>query len=193
LRDDPLTKPASLGVQDIALTAQNTSVSFSVRWLGVLTVRGSFSQISGVVRIPDGDLARVSVRAEVGLESVRTGIGLRDRHLRGGDFFEVSRHPVATFRGGSSMRWPTHVTLPGSLTIRGHTCTEELACEIQDPRIDGRPTSCVTIRATAHVDRRAFGIGVVHGLRRLDPLFHLIGDEVVIEIGVRVEREFLSL
>jgi polyisoprenoid-binding protein YceI len=177
----------------MALSADNTTVGFSVRWLGVLTVRGSFSQISGVVRIPEGDLARVSVRAEVGLESVRTGIGLRDRHLRGGDFFEVSRHPVATFRGGSSMRWPTHITLPGSLTIRGQTCTEELACQVQDPRIDGRPTPCVTIRATAKIDRRAYGVGVVHGLRRLDPLFHVIGDEIVIEITVRVDRELLTL
>lgn len=175
-----MAEPLTLNLSEVPLSAANTAVEFCVRWFGVLTVRGHFERVSGSVHIPDGDAARASVHAEVALDSLRTGIALRDRHLRGPNFFDVARHRVASFRGGSVLRWPTYWVLPGSLTIRGQTSTEELTCALED---DG---DAVVVRAVTSLDRRRFGVGVVRGLRALDPLFALIGDEVRLEIVVRL-------
>jgi 3-(3-hydroxy-phenyl)propionate hydroxylase len=128
------------------------------------------------VPVHDSDTAAVTV--EVGADSVRTGISLRDRHLRGPLFLDAVRHPVITFRGGDVMRLPTHIAVPGSLTIRGVTRTEELRCQIGDPSPRRDLFADVTL------SRRAYNVGVPTGLRRLDPLFVVIGDEVRISVRV---------
>ena len=78
------------------------------------------------------------------------------------------------------MRLPTYVAVPGSLTIRGITRTEELRCSISDAASGGELAADVTL------SRRAYGIGTPSGLRRLDPLFVVIGDEV--RIAIRITR-----
>jgi polyisoprenoid-binding protein YceI len=180
-----MAEPLVLGVSEIPISAANTSVEFRVRWLGLLVVRGRFTDVCGTVCIPGGDVSRVSVDVQVATASVRTGIALRDRHLRGPNFLDAARHPLATFRGGSVHRWPSRVSLPGSLVLRGVTQTEELSCELE-PAGDA---ATVLVRGSTMVRRASFGVGVVGGLRSLDPLFALIGDMVRVDVAVRVPRE----
>jgi polyisoprenoid-binding protein YceI len=181
-----MAEPLVLGVSEIPISSANTTVEFRVRWLGLLIVRGQFADVCGTVCIPGGDVSRVSVDVQVATASVRTGIALRDRHLRGPNFFDATRHPLATFRGGSVHRWPSHVALPGSLSLRGVTHTEELSCELEPPTGDG---ATVLVRGSTVVRRASFGVGVVRGIRSLDPLFALIGDTVRVDVAVRVPRE----
>jgi 3-(3-hydroxy-phenyl)propionate hydroxylase len=150
----------------------------SVRWLGGLIVRGRFTDVHGTIHVPADDDDTPAVTVEIRADSVRTGISLRDRHLRGPLFLDAARYPIITFRGGDVMRLPTHVAVPGSLTVRGITRTEELRCSMNDVASRGQLTADVTL------SRRAYGVGVPHGLRRLDPLFVVIGDEVRISITV---------
>jgi 3-(3-hydroxy-phenyl)propionate hydroxylase len=150
----------------------------SVRWLGGMIVRGRFTDVRGVIHLPADVDDTVAVTAEIRADSVRTGISLRDRHLRGPLFLDAARHPVITFRGGDVMRLPTHIAVPGSLTIRGITRTEELRCSIADTGSRRELLADVTL------SRRAYNVGVPLGLRRLDPLFVVIGDEVRISIRV---------
>jgi polyisoprenoid-binding protein YceI len=168
---------APLGTSSIRLTPDNVIVTMSVRWLGGMLVRGRFMDVRGMIHLPTDDDDTAAVTVEVRADSVRTGISLRDRHLRGPLFLDAAHHPIITFRGGDVMRLPTHVTVPGSLTIRGVTRTEELRCSVDDAA-SGRLAADVTL------SRRAYGVGVPTGIRRLDPLFVVIGDEVRISIDV---------
>jgi polyisoprenoid-binding protein YceI len=169
---------APLGTASIRLTPENVVASMAVRWLGGMTVRGRFTDVRGMIHLPTDDDDTVAVTVEIRADSVRTGISLRDRHLRGPQFLDAAHHPAITFRGGDVMRLPTHIAVPGSLTIRGITRTEELRCSIgeQSPRRD--------LLADVTLSRRAYNVGVPSGIRRLDPLFVVIGDEVRISIKV---------
>jgi polyisoprenoid-binding protein YceI len=168
----------SLGPGPIRLTPENVTVAISVRWLGGLSVRGTFADVRGSIHVPSSDDGTAAVTVEIRADSVRTGISLRDRHLRGPMFLDAARHPMITFRGSDVMRLPSHVALPGSLTIRGVTRTEELRCSL------GGFDSRREIVATTTLSRRAYGVGQPSGVRRLDPLFVVIGDEVTISIRV---------
>jgi len=150
----------------------------SVRWLGGMIVRGRFLDVHGAIHLPIDDDDTVAVTVEILAESVRTGISLRDRHLRGPLFLDAAHHPTIMFRGGDAMRLPTHIAVPGSLMIRGITRTEELRCSIGGT--DSRRELCADVT----LSRRAYNVGVPRGLRRLDPLFVVIGDEVRISIRV---------
>ena len=152
----------------------------SVRWLGGMTVRGRFAEVNGAIHLPAHDDDTVAVTVEIRADSVRTGISLRDRHLRGPLFLDAAHHPIVTFRGGDVMRLPTHIAVPGSLTIRGITRTEELRCSISESAGRRELVADVTL------SRRAYNVGVPRGLRRLDPLFVVIGDEVRITIRVQL-------
>ena len=170
---------APLGTEPIRLTPENVIVAMSVRWLGGMVVRGVFRDVRGVIHLPVHDDDTTAVTVEIAAESVRTGISLRDRHLRGPLFLDAAHHPTISFRGGDVMRLPTHVAVPGSLTIRGVTRTEELRCPIEG--FGGE----AALSADLTLSRRAYGVGVPHGIRRLDPLFVVIGDDVRISISVR--------
>jgi hypothetical protein len=74
---------APLGTAPIRLTAENVAVSMSVRWLGGMIVRGRFADVQGMIHLPTSDDDTMAVTVEVRADSVRTGISLRDRHLRG--------------------------------------------------------------------------------------------------------------
>jgi len=169
---------SELGPDPIRLTPSNTSVSMAVRWLGGLTVRGIFTDVRGAMHAPSSGASTGAVTVEIQADSLRTGVALRDRHLRGPLFLDVARHPVITFRGGDVLRLPTHLAVAGSLTIRGVTRTEELRCTLE------RSTRCRALWAGVTLSRRAYGVGVPHGLRRLDPLFVVIGDDVRVTIRV---------
>jgi polyisoprenoid-binding protein YceI len=169
---------APLGPSPIRITPDNVSASMSVRWLGGMIVRGRFTDVRGIIHLPADDDDTVAVTVEVRADSVRTGISLRDRHLRGPLFLDAVRHPLITFRGSDVMRLPTHIAVPGSLTIRGVTRTEELRCAIVQR--DGRRE----LLADVTVSRRAYDVGAPRGWRRMDPLFVVIGDEVRISIKV---------
>jgi polyisoprenoid-binding protein YceI len=171
---------APLGTAPIRLTPDNVVVTMSVRWLGGMIVRGRFTDVRGTIHVPADDEDTAAVTVEIGADSVRTGISLRDRHLRGPLFLDAAHHPLITFRGGDVMRLPTHLAVPGSLTIRGVTRTEELRCSLDDVANRGYIAADVTL------SRRAYGVGVPRGVRRLDPLFVVIGDEV--RISIRVTR-----
>lgn len=169
-----------LGTKPIRLTPDNVVVTVAVRWLGGMIVRGRFMDVHGTIHVPAAEDDTAAVTVEVRADSIRTGIGLRDRHLRGPLFLDAAQYPTITFRGGDVMRLPTHVAVPGSLTIRGVTRTEELRCSMDDIASGGPLAADLTL------SRRAYGIGVPRGLRRLDPLFAVIGDEV--RISIRVTR-----
>ena len=186
-RDDAAPGPegrwawlSPLGAHPIRLTPDNVTVAMSVRWLGGMVVRGVFADVRGMIHIPADDDDTAAVTVEISAESVRTGVSLRDRHLRGPLFLDAARHPTITFRGGDVMRLPTHVAVPGSLTIRGVTRTEELRCPL-----DGFAPGAALV-ADLTLSRRAYGVGVPRGIRRLDPLFVVIGDDVRISVRVRV-------
>lgn len=69
-------------------------VGFTIRHLGVATVRGDFTSFAARVDVHDG---AVSVDGQVDAGSVESGDGIRDGRLRA-EFFAVGRFPAIVFR-----------------------------------------------------------------------------------------------
>ncbi len=176
---------AAIAPREVRLDASNTHVAFEATWFGAVPVRGRFEEMHGVLYLPDGDPARASVAVEIDAASVRTGIALRDRHLCGPTFLDAARHPVIVFRGASPLCWSSHFELPGSLTLRGETGTEQLDVVVNaEPGSFGRVPGDIT--ASTVIDRRRYGVGRRRGLGRLSPLLLAIGATVRLSIGVRL-------
>lgn len=179
------------GVREIRITPENTVVSFAVRWLGGLAVRGTFADLGGLIRIHSWDPLHASVSVDVAVNSVRTGISLRDRHLRTLLFLGGARFPTSTFRAETVAGWSEQVGLAGGLAIRGVTRLETMVCTIEYVRDDGQRPSVVVAGAMT-LQRTAYRVGWPPTLRRLDPSLLVIGDIVQVRSEVRLSLDELK-
>src|ERR1700742_3876974 len=94
------TATSKLAAGTWAIDPVHSSISFWVRHLMVSKVRGNFDTFSGAIAIAEDGTP--SVHAEIAVDSVNTGNGQRDAHVKSADFFDVEKYPVATFTSGSA-------------------------------------------------------------------------------------------
>jgi polyisoprenoid-binding protein YceI len=112
------------------LDPAHSTVGFSVRHLGLSTVRGRFATVTADADHDPANPAASRARVEIDVRSIDTGNEQRDAHLRGADFFDTETHPTIVFqltsvtpKGGDEYR------VAGDLTIRGVTRPVELDAE----------------------------------------------------------------
>src|SRR3954451_2055342 len=73
-------------------------VEFSAKHMMFTTVKGRFSDVSGMIVDVADDVTRSSVEVEIGAASVATGDPQRDGHLTSADFLDVATYPMVTFK-----------------------------------------------------------------------------------------------
>jgi polyisoprenoid-binding protein YceI len=135
----------------------HADVAFIGRHFMLTKVRGRFTDVTGVVTIGE-DVADSTVAVTIGMASVTSGADDRDGHLRSPDFFDVERHPTATFTS-TAVRWDgRRAAVTGDLTIVGVTRPVVLDVEylgsVTDPT--GRDRSIFS--ASTEIDREDWGL-----------------------------------
>ena len=171
----------------LALDAGNTRVAFSVRWFGVINVRGTFQGIAGTLEVPGTDHQEASISGEVESLSVQTGIGLRDRHLRGLRFLDSARHPVIRFESHRVSRHNGVWDVKGRLWLRG--LDRDVSLSVREERASKTHQK---LMAEFSVPRHPHAIGAATGLRRLNPLLWAIGSDVNVSVEVLVPATMLA-
>src|SRR5271169_312927 len=78
------------------LDPNHSSAQFSVRHLGISTVRGTFNKVGGVV-VDSPDPSKASVNVTIDATSIDTRVEMRDKDLRSDHFFDVAKYPTITF------------------------------------------------------------------------------------------------
>ena len=176
---------ASLSVLALALPAlaadtydvdkEHASVVFKVRHLGMSDVWGRFNDVSGSFVLDDEDPARSSFDVLIKAESVDTGNGRRDRHLRNADFFDAGQFPEIRFTSKQVRRVePSVYEVAGDLTLHG--VTKPLTLRIN--KIGAGPTPMghrAGGEATFTIKRSDFGMG---------GMLQAIGDEVTLFVSL---------
>lgn len=178
-----VSRPASKPAREIALSASNTTVAFTIRWLQWITVEGHFTDVRGTLRIPAEGVEHARVDVEIAAASIRTGIRLRDRHLRGRTFLDATRHSLITFRGQNPSWEGAELCLGGVLGIRGVQRAVGLRCIIAEPVSAGVDALARATGRTA-LNRSDYAVGSPLGRRSRDPRFRLISDEVSVVVTV---------
>ena len=161
------------------LDAAHSSVSFSVRHLGVSKVRGRFTDFTTTVVVGE-DLASTSVAATVQLASVDTSNADRDAHLQAEDMFDVARRPTMTFRSTRIAEDRDGWRLEGDLTIGEINRPLALSLQLGGVEVfpgDGRVHA--GFEATGEVRRTEFGIAP--GLPTV-----MLGDVVKVELDLQL-------
>jgi len=159
----------------------NSSAGFSVRHMGISTVRGSFRKVGGTVEYSPGDLSKTAINVTIDTASLDTGVEMRDNHVRGSDFLDAARYPKITFR---SKR--VESTGSGKLKITGdlmlHGVTKTVVLDVEGPSSvakDSQGVSHMGASATTKINREEFGVSGT-------PM--MVGDDVTITIDVEMVK-----
>jgi polyisoprenoid-binding protein YceI len=136
----------------------HTQLGFSVKHLGISTVRGVFNDYTGSLTVGT-DLASTSVTIEAKMASVNTGNAGRDEHLQGEGFFDSANHPVMTFTSTGIEQQGDAYVLNGDLSIRGVSKPVALGVEFNGSGVFYVDQSThFGFTATGSINRSDFGV-----------------------------------
>jgi polyisoprenoid-binding protein YceI len=131
----------------------HSSIGFSVKHLGIATVRGSFGEFEGKLELGD-DLSSAKITGSAKVDSIDTSEPQRDAHLKSPDFFDAENHPELTFTstsirelGGSSFE------IVGDLTMHGVTKPVTLKAEVEGTETDPWGNDRVGLEITGQLSR----------------------------------------
>ncbi len=161
----------------------HTQIEFSVRHMGLSTVRGRFNAFEGTVETgADGRPSAIVVDIETA--SIDTNNADRDAHLRSGDFFDAAANPAITFRSTAiAPNGGDRFVVTGDLTMHGVTHSIDLDAEIGAAITDPFGLRRRAATASAVLNRKAFGL---HWNQILEAGALLVSEEVKLSLDVQV-------
>ena len=160
----------------------HTASQFSVRHLGISTVRGQFEKTSGTVVFDPSDPAKTSIDATIDATTFNSRVQMRDNDVRSPHFLDVAKYPTITFKSTrTEVAGAGKLKITGDLTIHGVTKQVVLEVEapsqpIQDPMGKGTRMGA---NATTKINRNDFGITTMPGI---------VGDDILIVLDVELTR-----
>ena len=158
----------------------HTASQFSVRHLGISTVRGQFMKTTGTVAYDPADPSKTQIDVTIEASSVDTRVQMRDNDLRSDHFLDVAKYPNITFKSKKSeSAGQGKLKITGDLTIHG--TTKEVVLDVDGP---SEPMSAMGgmrmgAEATTKINRKDFGVNGAPGM---------VGDEIQITLDVELTR-----
>jgi polyisoprenoid-binding protein YceI len=164
----------------------HTQVEFAAKHLGMMTVRGNFTEVSGSGDIDAENLENSTVELVITTASIQTHNARRDNDLRASTFLDVEHYPTITFRSRTiEPRGTDNYEVTGDLTIKGVTREESFNLvrygEFNDPDTMGHR---VAYAADGEINRKDFGMN-----------FEMMADGKLIvgnEIKLHIEGELVE-
>lgn len=101
---------------------QHAFVNFKISHLGYSWLYGTFKDFDGTFSFDAKAPEASNVKVELKTGSVDTNHAERDKHIKSGDFLNVSKHPTATFEStGVKSTGEGTADVTGNLTLNGVT------------------------------------------------------------------------
>ena len=165
------------------LDPPHSSAQFSVRHLGVSTVRGAFTKVGGSVVYDPANLNKSSIQATIEAASVDTRVEMRDNDLRSPRFLDAQKFPTITFQSNKvEAAGAGKLKVTGDLTIHG--VTKEVVLDVDGPTPSikdpmGKDRLRMGASATTKINRNDFGVSGLPGI---------VGDDITITLDVEMTK-----
>ena len=148
--------PAS-GIVNWNIDSTHSSIDFSVKHMGVFTVRGSLGTVTGTAATVDGTVTAVNLSIDA--TGINTGNEQRDGHLKSADFLNVEANPTFDFKSTSVVKkGDAEYAVTGDLTINGTTAPITVQVEVVPPVKDPWGNTRSGATGSGKLLRSVFGI-----------------------------------
>jgi polyisoprenoid-binding protein YceI len=157
----------------------HTNSGFAVKHLVVSTVRGQFGKTTGAIQLDDKDITKSSVEAQVDVNTITTGVGDRDNHLKSPDFFDAANNPTITFKSTKVQKAGVDkLKVTGDLTMKGKTKPVTFDVTYSKAITGMMGEARRAFSATAKINRKDYGLNWSKAVE-VGPV---VGDQVTITI-----------
>ena len=157
----------------------HSAAQFSVRHMGISTVRGAFTKVSGTATYDPADVNKTALDVTIDASSVDTRVERRDNDLRSPNFFDVAKYPTLTFKSKHvEAAGAGKLKITGDLTIHG--VTKEVVLDVDGPSApvqDPKGNSHMGASASTKINRKDFGVNGASAM---------VGDDIPITIDVEL-------
>ena len=97
----------ALELANWSLDGAHSRLGFTIQHMGITDIHGQFSNFDVKISTPNDDFAGATIEMTAQVNSINTGIEMRDNHLKTADFFDAEKYPKMTFTGifeGNSLK-----------------------------------------------------------------------------------------
>lgn len=155
-----LAVSAAAQTQTWKLDPNHSDAQFAVRHMGISTVRGQFTKLSGTVDFDSSDITKSKVDVTIDATSVDTRVEMRDKDIRSDHFLDTDKFPTITFKSKSVQSAGTgKLKVVGDLTLHG--VTKEVTLDVEGPSApikDPMGNSRMGAEGITKITRQDFGV-----------------------------------
>jgi len=141
-----------------ALDPTHSELQFKVKHLMITTVTGSIKSFGAELDAEGDDFTNAAISFSGDINSIDTGNGDRDGHLKSGDFFEAEKYPAITFKSTSVEKDGDDYTVKGDLTIKDVTKAVKLNAEFGGIATDPWGNTKAGFTLGGKINRTEFGL-----------------------------------
>lgn len=173
--------PLMAQIETWKLDPNHSAAQFSVRHLGISTVRGAFTKLSGTVQYDPSDATKSVIDVTIDATSVDTRVEMRDNDLRSDHFLDVSKYPTITFVSRRIEAADAgKLKVIGDLTIHG--VKKEVTLDVDGPSKpikDPRGNMHMGASAATTINRTEFGVNGAPGA---------VGNDITLTLDVEMVK-----
>jgi len=143
---------------DYKVDASHSVIGFSIKHFEISFVRGRFKDFASSIHYDASDVTKSTVEFTAKVESIDTGVGGRDNHLRSADFFDVAKFPEMTFKSTKVEKKGKGYVMHGDFTLKGVTKPISFPFNVLGAVKDNRGNVRFGVAAETKINRRDYGI-----------------------------------
>jgi polyisoprenoid-binding protein YceI len=169
------------------IDSSHSEIGFAVKHMMVSNTKGEFKKVTGGVTLDPKKPTEAKINVTIDIASINTDDEKRDGHLKGTDFFDVAKHPTATFvskkitKGADKNKFK----VLGDLTIRGVTKEVTLDTEITDVT-SAWGKNIIGVHAETTINRIDYGVS---WNQNLDKGGVVVGNDVKLTIDLELNED----
>lgn len=178
-------KPVTAATEAWALDQQHCKAIFAVKHYGLAPVTGWLNKVYGTVKFDPKDLRKATVKAFIESNSINSGSGPRDFHLRSEHFLDVKKYPLITFDSTEVKPLSKNrFQLTGTLSIKDVKKKVTLDCTGPiGPITDEKKQKRFGFSGKTTINRKDFGIS---WNREASPGLFMVGDQIDIILEIEL-------
>jgi len=158
--------------QTLSPNDDESRITFKIKNFGA-TAEGSFKGLQGKIQFDPVNLSKALFDVSIDANTISTGIGLRDNHLRKKEYFDVKSYPRIRFISSHILS----SSKPGEFIITGNLTIKDITKEISFPFTYSHDN---VFKGQFQIDRRDYGVGG-NSIS--------LADELTVHLNVIVKKE----
>ena len=159
-----------------------SSVRFSVPYMGLTDIQGSFEKFKGkIVTDDNGELQKVT--GKIFVKSLHTGNKKRDEYIWSSDVLNLKKTKAITFKTLKVKEENDQKILVGIVDINGVSSMVKMPLTIKGPAKDTRGKKRIGISTSLELDRKQFNLTHSPIVDKVSP----VGDTVTVELDIQAK------